>query len=65
MRFVRKNPIPAKYAFDEYALKLVDNFLDVGVLLDSKFNFIPHIFMTVNGSSLDCRRTRVRSMSAY
>ena len=48
MRFVWKNPIPANYDFDGYELELVDNFLDIGVLLDPKLNFIPHITMTVN-----------------
>ena len=48
MRFVRKKPISTNYAFDGYELELVDNFLDLGVLLDSKINFIPHITMTAN-----------------
>ena len=48
MSFVRKIPIPANYAFDGYQLELVDNFLDLGVLLDPKLNFILHITMTVN-----------------
>ena len=34
IRFVRRNPIPANYAFDGYELELVNNFLDLGVLLD-------------------------------
>ena len=46
-RFLRKNPIPAKYVFDGYELELVD-FLDLAVLHDPKLNFIPHITMTVN-----------------
>ena len=48
IRFVRKNPIHANYAFDGYELELVDNFLDLRVLFDPKRNFIPHITMTPN-----------------
>ena len=59
MRFVRKNPIPANYAFDGYELELVDNFLDLGVLLDSLLNFIPHITMTVNKAMLLNRSTHL------
>ena len=48
MKFVRKNPFPANCSFHGYELELVDNFLDLGVLLDSKLNFIPYKSMTVN-----------------
>lgn len=48
MRFVRKNPIPAHYVFELHQLEMVDKFLDLGILLDSKLNFISHITMTAN-----------------
>ena len=48
MRFVGKNPIPANYAFDGYELELVDKFLYLEVLFDSRLNFILHISVTVN-----------------
>ena len=42
-RYVRKNSIPANYAFDGYQLELLDNFLDLGTPFDFKLNFISHI----------------------
>ena len=48
MRLVRKNSISANYAFDGYDLELVDNFQDLGVLLDSKLNFIAPVSMKIN-----------------
>lgn len=48
MRFVRKSSIHAQYDFAGYQLELVDNFLDLGILFDSKLNFIAHITMTAN-----------------
>ena len=48
MRFVRKNQFSVNYAFSGYEIVLVGIFVDLGVLVDSILNIIPHISMTVN-----------------
>lgn len=48
MRFVRRQPFLAQYYLNCCELELVDNFLDLGILLDTKLNFIAHINMIAN-----------------
>ena len=48
MRFVRRNPLIVNYTINDYQLVRVDTFLDLGILLDSKLNFISHVTATVN-----------------
>lgn len=48
MRLVRKSLTPERYFFESHQLDSVDNFLDLGILLDLKLNFIEHITMTAN-----------------
>lgn len=48
MRFFRMMPMSANYVLGGHQLEMVDTFLDLGVLLDSKLNFISHITITVN-----------------
>lgn len=48
MRFSRSNYIPANYTLGDYRLEIVENFLDLGILLDNKLNFVSHITMMIN-----------------
>lgn len=48
MRFSRKTLSLFNYFLGGHQLDIVDNFLDLGILLDVKLSFIPHIHMTVN-----------------
>lgn len=48
MRFFRMKPMAANYVLGSHPLEKVDTFLDLGVLMDSKLNFISHITLTIN-----------------
>lgn len=48
MRFARSNHIIANYVIGDHQLDLVESFLDLGILLDPKLNFIDHITFAIN-----------------
>lgn len=48
MRFSRRNLTSANYSLGGYLLETVNVFQDLGILLDAKLSFVPHINMTVN-----------------
>ena len=48
MRYSRNNFIAANFSLGGYELELVDTFLDLGILLDQKLSFVPHVTLTVN-----------------
>lgn len=48
MRFTRNCNNVVIYSLGEHQLELVDTFFDLGILLDPKLNFVPHITLTVN-----------------
>lgn len=48
MRFSRKNFQHVNYTLGRHQLELVNFFLDLGILLDTKLNFISHINSTIN-----------------
>ena len=48
LRFVRNKPIAANYFLGDYQVDMVDTFLDLGILFDSKLNFNSHITSIIN-----------------
>lgn len=48
MRFFRSNFVHVNFLLGGQPLELVNSFLDLGVMLDAKLSFIPHINMMVN-----------------
>ena len=48
MRFYRKNAFDVNFLLGGQPLELVHSFLDLGIMLDAKLSFIPHINMTIN-----------------
>ena len=48
MRFSRNNFIAVHYLLVGHQLEIVDFFIDLGILLDTKLNFNDHITLTVN-----------------
>ena len=48
MMFYRRSPVLCRYKINEYELESVDEFLDLGVLLDCKLSFNSHVIQIVN-----------------
>lgn len=48
MRFVRNTPLTVNYFLGDYQVEIVENFQDLGILFDSKLNFVPHITTIIN-----------------